>query len=138
MTKAALDILEENAAGFFLMVEGSQIDWASHGNDADYQLGEMIAFDESVQEVLAWIEAEPERRHNTLLIVAADHETGGHAINGPYGILSRQEEQVEDAWTGTSHTATDTVVWSQGPGSSELGQAIDNTDIFSVMEEIVE
>lgn len=138
MTKIALDILEENKAGFFLMVEGSQIDWASHANDPDYQLGEMIAFEESVQEVLAWIDTEPERRHNTLLIVAADHETGGHAINGPYGTLSNEDEQIEAAWTGTNHTATDTVVWSQGPGSNELGRAMDNTDLFTVMEETIE
>lgn len=135
MTTAALDILEEDRDGFFLMVEGSQIDWASHANDGDYQLGEMIAFDEAVEEVLAWIDAEPQRRNNTLLIVAGDHETGGHAINGPYGTLSNQGEMVEAAWTGTDHTATDTVIWSQGPGSRKLGRAVDNTDLFGVMKD---
>lgn len=135
MTRVALDTLEEDKDGFFLMVEGSQIDWASHDNNGDYQLGEMIAFNESVEEVLTWINADPSRRHNTLLIVAADHETGGHAINGPYGTLSSKGELVEPGWTGTSHTATDTVVWSQGPGSRKLGRALDNTNLFDVMTE---
>lgn len=135
MTRAALAILEEDTDGFFLMVEGSQIDWASHDNNVEYQLGEMIAFNESVEEVLTWINADPSRRHNTLLIVAADHETGGHAINGPYGTLSTQSDLIEPGWTGTNHTATDTMVWSQGPGSGKLGCAMDNTNLFDVMTE---
>jgi len=137
MTKVALDILEEDKDGFFLMVEGSQIDWASHDNDAAYQLGEMIAFNEAVEEVQAWINAHPARRNNTLLIVAGDHETGGHAINGPYGILSNPGDMVDPGWTSTNHTAVDTVVWSQGPGSANLGRAMDNTDIFKVMKDIM-
>ncbi|MFZ5765222.1 MAG: alkaline phosphatase [Thermodesulfobacteriota bacterium] len=134
MTRVALDILEEDKDGFFLMVEGSQIDWANHDNNAAYQLGEMIAFNEAVETVQAWINASPARRSSTLLIVAGDHETGGHAINGPYGTLSNPGDQVDPGWTSTNHTAVDTVVWSQGPGSANLGRAMDNTDLFTVMK----
>lgn len=137
MTTAALDILEENKDGFFLMIEGSQIDWASHANDAVYQLGEMIAFDEAVAVVRQWIDAHPKRHRETLLIVVGDHETGGHAINGPYGTLNGIGDTVEAGWTSTNHTAVDTIIWSQGPGSGQLGAALDNTDLYTVMVNVL-
>lgn len=133
MTKAALDVLERDRQGFFLMVEGSQIDWANHANDLPYQTAEMVAFDESVKVVLDWINERPLRRLDTLVIIVADHDCGGFAVNGPYGSLTKAGELVEDGWTGGDHTAQDTIIWSQGPNSSELGKALDNTDLYQVM-----
>lgn len=69
-------------------MEGSQIDWANHANDIDGQIGETLAFDEAVEEVLGWIGEDPIRQEQTLVIVVPDHETGGFSINGPYGTLS--------------------------------------------------
>ncbi|MBT8406492.1 MAG: alkaline phosphatase, partial [Deltaproteobacteria bacterium] len=85
MTAAALEIVERAEDGFFLLVEGSQIDWASHRNDVAYQIGETLAFDEAVKVVLNWINEKPNRRHNTLVIISADHETGGFAISSARG-----------------------------------------------------
>ncbi len=137
MTAAALDILEEDKDGFFLMVEGSQIDWANHDNNIIYQIGETLAFDEAVGFVLDWINTNPSRKNNTLLIIAADHDCGGFAVNGPYGRLSIAGDIVEAGWTSQDHTAGDTIIWSQGPGSQYLGKAIDNTDLFSVMKAVL-
>lgn len=110
MTETALDLLEKNNKGFFLMVEGSQIDWANHGNDISGQLAETLGFDEAVQVVLDWVNAHPKRRLQTLVVVVPDHETGGFAINGPYGRLSAQDEIIEDGWTTGGHSATDVLI----------------------------
>ncbi len=149
MTQAALDILERDPDGFFLMVEGAQIDWANHGNrlgvdditvdpSAPYsspntQLGETLAFDEAVKKVIDWVNADETRKSNTLIIIGADHETGGFMINGPYGSSAQAGVAVEGGWTTHGHTAQDTLIWSQGPGSRYLGRAIDNTEVFDVV-----
>lgn len=135
MTVAALDILEKDQDGFFVMIEGSQIDWGNHANNLPYQLGEMLAFDEAVQAVLDWINACPERKEHSLLIVSPDHETGGFAINGPSDRLLNAGELVQAGWTTGEHTGGDVLIWSQGPGSSSLGKAIENTFVYSVMKE---
>jgi alkaline phosphatase len=136
MAAAALKVLEKNRHGFFLMVEGSQVDWANHANDSAYQLGEMLAFDDAVRVVRAWIDADRERRENTLLVVVADHDTGGFAINGPQGGLVQPGQTVQAGWTTGEHTGVDTLVWSQGPRSSRLARgAIDNTELYGVMIE---
>jgi alkaline phosphatase len=133
MTAAALDVLEKNHRGFFLMVEGSQVDWANHADNYDYQLGEMVAFDDAVKVVQRWIAADEDRRENTLLIVVADHDTGGFAINGPQNALLQAGQKVEAGWTTGNHTGVDTLIWSEGPGSKALAKAIDNTEVYGVM-----
>ncbi|MCK5892946.1 MAG: alkaline phosphatase [Endozoicomonadaceae bacterium] len=76
MTMKALDILSHNENGFFLMVEGGQIDWAGHENDVGSMLHEMIKFDEAVEAVYEWVA----QRNDTLMIVTADHETGSFGL----------------------------------------------------------
>lgn len=137
MTRAALAVLERDPDGFFCVVEGSQIDWAGHANDIHYLLAEMLAFDEAVKTVLDWIAVEPQRRIHTLLIVVADHETGGHMVDGPYGTLSKAGEVIEDGWTSTNHSAQDTIIWSQGPGSWRLNRALDNTDVYDIIRDVL-
>jgi alkaline phosphatase len=137
MTTAALDILEKDRDGLFLMVEGSQIDWANHASDINYQIAESLAFDASVKVVLDWVDAKAERKNNTLIIIVADHDCGGFAVNGPYGTLSEAGDIVEDGWTSGSHTAVDTIIYSQGPGSEQLNAAVDNTDLYYVMESVL-
>lgn len=128
MTKTALAILEKNRNGFFLVVEGSQIDWANHALDFQGQLAETLAFDQAVETVLEWMNAGYYRRVQTLVVVVADHETGGFAINGPHDSLSEQGGFIEDAWISDRHTGVDTLIWAQGPGSQKFGQALDNDD----------
>jgi alkaline phosphatase len=134
MTAAALCLLEGKRNGFFLMVEGSQVDWGNHANNLQYQVGETLAFDEAVKAVLDWINASPERREHTLLIVSPDHETGGFAINGPADRLLRAGEYISAGWTTGDHSGTDVLVWGQGPGSSAVGRALDNTDLYRIMK----
>lgn len=158
MTGAALHVLEKNPEGFFLLVEGSQVDWANHGRNFEYQIREMLAFDDAVGLVLAWINDpyHPRRKENTLLIVAPDHETGGFAINGPMAgpyparKLSRAGDLggIQPGWTfdpsvypkGANHTGGDVVVYSRGPGSGAegaypgLGRLFDNTELYNVMK----
>ncbi|MDF2153810.1 alkaline phosphatase [Vibrio sp. CAU 1672] len=77
MTVKALDVLSKDKDGFFLMVEGGQIDWAGHSNDAGTMLHEMIKFDEAVQSVYDWAQG----RDDTIIIVTADHETGSFGFS---------------------------------------------------------
>ncbi len=137
MTKAALQVLERSDKGFFLLVEGSQIDWGNHGNDAQYQLAEILGFEAAVGQVLDWIARDPRRAAQTLLVVVADHETGGFAINGPYGKICPAGQLVATAWTTDEHTAQDTLIWSTGPGSELLGRALDNTDLYGVITSVM-
>jgi alkaline phosphatase len=135
MTAAALEILEKDPDGFFLLIEGSQIDWANHARNFHYQLGEMLAFDDAVGTVLEWVNSSPRRRRHTLVVVVPDHETGGFAINGPYGRLSKKGEWIQPGWTSGGHTAVDTLIWSQGPQAFRLARPLDNTDLYRVMLE---
>src|SRR5690606_34861270 len=73
MTEAAIDALEEDKDGFFLVVEGSQIDWAGHDNDAAWAMSDVAAFEEAVEEAIEFAEEDG----NTLVVVAGDHDTGG-------------------------------------------------------------
>jgi alkaline phosphatase len=133
MTAAALLVLEKNAHGFFLLVEGSQIDWAGHKRDLEFMIGETLAFDEAVRTVRNWMAMQPQREAETLLVVLSDHETGGFAVTGPSRRLVKRGEMVEAGWATTDHTGTDTMLWSHGPGSQSLGRALDNTDLYEVL-----
>src|SRR5690606_4913398 len=77
VTDAAITSLSKNENGFFLMVEGGKIDWSSHANDATTTIREVLDFNEAVKRAFAFYEKFPEE---TLLLVTADHETGGIAI----------------------------------------------------------
>ena len=138
MTAAALEILEKDRDGFFLLVEGSQIDWANHRNSLPYQISETLGFDEAVRVVLDWMNAKPKRRQDTLVIITPDHETGGFAINGGAEGTYSSGDLVNDTWTTGGHTATDVPVWSHGPGSEYLGRAHDNTDLYKAMKEVLD
>lgn len=138
MTAAALEILEADNDGFFLLVEGSQIDWANHDNLIKSQIASSLGFDAAVKAVIDWIGKVPIRKDNTLLIVVADHETGGFAINGPRNRILKKGNIVEPGWTTGKHTAVDTIIYSEGPGSDHLNAALDNTDLFYVMKNVLQ
>ncbi len=90
MTEKALDVLSKDKDGFFLMVEGGQIDWAGHSNDAGTMLHELIKFDEAVNSVYEWAKG----REDTLVIVTADHETGSLASATPQQTFLNQKSAV--------------------------------------------
>jgi alkaline phosphatase len=76
MTQKALETLDRNRKGFFLMVEGSQVDWGGHANDPISTATEILAFDQAVQTVLDFAR----RDGDTAVLISADHSTGGMCI----------------------------------------------------------
>lgn len=80
MTRAALNVLDDNETGFFLMVEGGAIDWAAHANNLPRLIEEQIEFNEMVETVVAWVEDESSW-DETLVIVTTDHANG--LMQGP-------------------------------------------------------
>ncbi|SDC32740.1 alkaline phosphatase [Shouchella lonarensis] len=77
MTTQAINFLSQEEAGFFLMVEGSQIDWGGHDNDAAYAMTEMAEFDDAVKVAVDFADTNEE----TLIVIVADHDTGGMAVH---------------------------------------------------------
>ncbi|MFN0035141.1 MAG: alkaline phosphatase [Saprospiraceae bacterium] len=107
--------------GFFLMLEGSQIDWACHAKDGQRAVDEMLDFDAAIGEILRFAEADG----NTLVIVTADHETGGFALEQGEGF-----DVLNLEFNSGSHTATMVPVFAYGPGAAAFGGVMDNTDIY--------
>ncbi|MFC2949222.1 alkaline phosphatase [Virgibacillus sediminis] len=91
MTETAISTLEQDEDGFFLMVEGSQIDWAGHDNDAGWAMTDVAAFEQAVEEAIEFAEEDGE----TLVVVAGDHETGGMTV-GANGSATANPEVLRD------------------------------------------
>jgi alkaline phosphatase len=126
-TQAAVDYLSSPARsghGFFLMVEGSQIDWGGHANKVDYLVSELIEFDQAIGTVLDFARKNGE----TLVIVTADHETGGFAIN-PGSTM----DSIVPAFTTDQHTAALVPVFAWGPGQELFSGIYENTSIYNKM-----
>jgi alkaline phosphatase len=121
-TAKGIEILNNYENGFFLMVEGGQVDWGGHNKNADYIIRELLDFDEAVAAALAFAAKDG----NTLVIITADHETGGLSING--GDL--KTGKVEGAFTTDYHTATMVPIFAFGPSAELFTGVIDNTAIF--------
>ncbi len=122
LTQKALEILSQNEDGFFLMVEGSQIDWMGHQNNAGGLVSEVADFDEAVGAALDFAEID----EDTLVIVTADHETGGYAIID--GSLAAQAVS-KAGFVHKKHTGTMVPLFAYGPGSERFQGVMDNTDI---------
>ncbi|MGP4039746.1 alkaline phosphatase [Gracilibacillus sp. D59] len=85
MTEASIDVLNQDKDGFFLMVEGSQIDWAGHANDAAWAMSDVAAFEEAVEAAMEFAKQDGK----TLVIVGGDHDTGGMTTgSGAYSGLN--------------------------------------------------
>lgn len=95
MTSKTIDILDKDPQGFFLMVEAGQIDWGAHENDPAYVLEAMKRADETVLYLMDYVEQHPD----TLLIVTADHETGGMGFS-----YHADDDVVETLPSGLVHT----------------------------------
>ena len=118
----AINILNRNEKGFFLMVEGSQIDWGAHSNDQQYMLNETLDFDRAVQVAFDFAE----RNGQTLVIVTADHETGGMTITR--GNLTTGE--LTTAYSTKGHTGVPVPVYAFGPGAELFSGIFDNTEFL--------
>lgn len=112
--------------GFFLMIEGSQIDWGGHANNTNYIITEFLEFNKVIQSAYDFAKADG----NTLVIVTADHETGGFAIQ-----QQSKMDSIVGAFTSDYHTGTMIPVFAYGPGE-ELFQGIyENIEIYNKMRE---
>ncbi len=123
---AAEFLSQKNDKGFFLVVEGSQIDWAGHANNEQALLKELMDFDKTINNLLNFAR----KRGDTLVLVTADHETGGLAIN-PDSKIGR----LNLAFNLNDHTATMIPVFAYGPQAQLFGGIYDNTAIYYKMRE---
>lgn len=122
-TKAAIENLRSNERGFVLMVEGSQIDWAGHDNNSDELLSEMKDFNTAIQESLNFAIADG----NTLVVVTADHETGGMAITAG----DVQGKNIKLSFISKSHTAGFVPVFSFGHSEEQFQGILENYELGS-------
>lgn len=128
-TKVAIQLLNKNRKGFFLMVEGSQIDWAGHGNDAERIANEVIDFDKAVKVALDFAKEDG----NTLVVITADHETGGLTLPG--GNLQKGEFQALFSTKG--HSGILVPVYAYGPGAEVFTGFMENTVFKSKFAELL-
>ena len=119
--KTALKSLDDAENGFFLMVEGSQIDFACHANDSTWMMDEMLDFDYAVNVALDYAK----EKGNTLVVVTADHETGGLTLPDPKG---KYTNVVFDYSTG-SHTCLPVLVYAYGPGAEQFTGWMQNDEL---------
>lgn len=127
MTSVALSVLEQEPSGFFLMVEGANIDHAAHGNDLPRMIPEALEFDAAVQVALDWAT----NRNDTFILVTADHETGGLSVTGDQG--AGNDPEVE--WATVGHTQTPVGCWAWGPGSERVDGSMANTNTFHALRD---
>ncbi len=154
MTKGALNVLDNNRKGFFLMVEGGAVDWAGHANQTGRLIEEQIDFNKAVNAVVRWVERNS-NWNETLVIVTADHETGylwgpgtgaDAAGNGTWAPLANNGEDAVPGtqWNSGNHTNSLVPFFAKGPAArdfraaagsidSQRGRYLDNTDIANVL-----
>ncbi len=117
----AIKSLDARSDGFFLMVEGSQIDYQSHGNNTEGVVDEVLDFDRAIRVALDFAERDGE----TLVIITADHETGGITImNGSYN-----DSTITAQFNTGGHTGTMVPIYSFGPQANQFTGIMENTEI---------
>jgi alkaline phosphatase len=117
-----------SSKGFFLMIEGAQIDWGGHANNADYVIQELLEFDQVVGEILKFAQEDGE----TLVIVTGDHETGGMTIN-----LGSQMNKLVTNFTTEGHSGTLIPVFAYGPGAELFSGIYENTALHKKMRQVL-
>lgn len=121
-TAQAIDHLGRNKKGFFLMVEGAKIDYAGHANSFAASVIETLGFDLAVQQALRFADSNGE----TLVIVTADHETGGLSLIGG----DTTGRRISGVYASDDHTPVFVPVLAYGPGAASFTGVYENTDIF--------
>ena len=119
----AIETLNRYDKGFVLMIEGSQIDWACHNNDSAYLVAEMEDFEDMLNAVLDFAE----RDGQTLVVVTADHETGGLTLLKG----SIEEGTSRPSWSSGGHSGVMVPVFSFGPGANLFSGVMQNTDFYA-------
>lgn len=124
-TKKALNVLKDNhKEGFFIMVEGSMIDRGGHKNNYDMVVTETEDFDEAIRVAFDFADENP----GTLVVVTADHETGGLS-------LKKNSEETKPHFSTGGHTATFVPIYAYGTGAKQFSRVMENVEIPSIMSE---
>jgi len=119
----ATTVFSKSKKPFFIMAEGAQIDHGGHKNDLEYVVREMLDFDKLVGQAMEFVDKNPE----TLLIVTADHETGGLSlIDG-----SITKGYVQGSFSTNDHTAIPVPVFAYGSGAQIFSGVYQNTEIYT-------
>ena len=128
-TQTAINLLSQGKKGFFLMVEGSEIDFLAHENKTPGVVLETLDFDRAIGAALKFAAANRE----TLIIVTADHETGGMTLNGG----DYKKGIVTGKFTSGGHTGIAVPVYAFGPGAGQFTGFMENTDIAKKMMKLL-
>lgn len=136
-TELGIEFLTKDNSNFFMMVEGSQVDWGGHANEGNYVVTELIDFDEAVGKALDFAEKDG----NTLVIVTGDHETGGLALSSTkkensLGVEYNDYDDINLTFSTGGHSATLIPVFSYGPGSEVFKGVYNNNDIYKKILEV--
>lgn len=121
MTAKAISVLSQNAKGFFLMSEGGKIDTEAHLNNTSGVVKEMLMFDDAVRAALEFAKKDT----HTLVIVTADHDTGGMAVENP----DANNPKYTVGWVTMGHTANMVPIYAFGPGSERFSGTHDDIEI---------
>lgn len=128
-TQTAIHVLKKNKKGFFLMIEGSFIDSGGHANNTSQVIEEVLDLDKAVGRALEFAA----RDGRTLVIVTADHETGGMTVNDG----SFETGMVKGEFTTSSHTGVMVPIFAYGPGASDFIGIMENTDVHSKIRKLL-
>ena len=136
-SRKAMELLEgiagERGGGFLLMIEGSLIDGACHGNDAERLLAEMRDFDRTVAAAMDFADRTP----GTLVVVTADHETGGLTIPSGNADFTRAESGIDYRFSTKGHTGMLVPVYLYGAGADAIRGVMDNTELARRIMELL-
>jgi len=131
-TQLGIEFLSKDNSNFFMMVEGSQVDWGGHDNDGNYVVTELLDFDDAVGKALDFAEKDG----NTLVIVTGDHETGGLALSSKQRVNEHGEKysdynEIDLTFSTNGHSTTLLPVFAFGPGAEEFNGVYQNNDIYA-------
>lgn len=137
-TNKALEVLSNNVAaeqkkGFMLMIEGSKIDYRSHDNDSEGILAEMRDFEKCVAAAMDFADNNP----GTLVVVCADHETGGLSMVSNKADFKLSESGVKYTFGTRGHSGTMVPIYLYGTGAERINGVMDNTDLAKKLMEIL-
>jgi alkaline phosphatase len=151
MSRAALNVLDNNPKGFFLMIEGGAVDWAGHDNQPGRLIEESMDLDRAIEAVCEWVEKNS-NWDETLVVVTADHETGSVSGPGETGFIepvtgNGKGQMPNIKFMSHSHTNSLVPLYAKGPGTSLLetyadqtdpkrGPFLDNTELAKTMFEV--
>lgn len=136
-TSKAIDFLEKQEKPFIIMIEGSQVDWGGHANDADYIISELKDLDNAVGVAIDFAEKDK----NTSVIALADHETGGFALSPTIvqGFGGRQDNdynRVVGKFTTDGHTCSHIPAFAFGPKAELFSGIYENNEVFEKLLEL--